>query len=444
MRSTEVLTRPFLTELDPRARDKGSRDPLGLQAIWSRLGRYVVGNLTTVTSSVPDFATVLMGVGLIERISDGSPSGQEVRWFLVWEQLAAYSRAHCNSDKAMRGTRVVQRQLSRSSAITIGPGQEHQILSDQKTYGLWGLYTSPSRVSGILDREGVRLTPAARDLFEEAHEPTLRGAFGVGLRTLTTWLTGASRTIHVSGAHAEQVKAVARLLGRKLTRPERDFYRDHLVNGGPYDAQVPGGTQGRQHNLAGLMLAAPAGRLSPTYVRTLATSAARPGPFHDEELARRLHVICDAEALLGPVDALFSGVLAWDGQRLANVSKSVLESWGTPFRNAPDAVELMKDDIIAAQPEDSGALTRWRAIAEALRAGDYANVIRDLLEQNASVMRWRGSPLAWAELGPNEKLKVRNRLEDSQLPDAEDLKELWSHPYFLDSLRSVATRVGVV
>ena len=52
---------PFLTELDSRAAVKGSRDSLGLQAIWTRLGRHVVGNFTTVSDSVRDFTVVLLG-----------------------------------------------------------------------------------------------------------------------------------------------------------------------------------------------------------------------------------------------------------------------------------------------------------------------------------------------------------------------------------------------
>ena len=40
----------FLTLEDPRANVQGSRDPLGLQPIWSRFGREVVTNLTTVTA----------------------------------------------------------------------------------------------------------------------------------------------------------------------------------------------------------------------------------------------------------------------------------------------------------------------------------------------------------------------------------------------------------
>ena len=56
-----MLTTPFLTDLDSHAAVKGSRGPLGIQLIWTRLGRYVVGNLTTVSNSVRDFTTLLLG-----------------------------------------------------------------------------------------------------------------------------------------------------------------------------------------------------------------------------------------------------------------------------------------------------------------------------------------------------------------------------------------------
>ena len=61
---------PFLTDLDPQAAIKGSRDPLGVQTVWARLGRQVVGNLTTVTTSVRDFTTTILGYYFAERVAN--------------------------------------------------------------------------------------------------------------------------------------------------------------------------------------------------------------------------------------------------------------------------------------------------------------------------------------------------------------------------------------
>jgi len=64
-----MLTVPFLTGIDPEAAVKGSRDPLGLQTIWIRLGGLVVGNLTTVSTSVRDFTTLILGYYFAERVA---------------------------------------------------------------------------------------------------------------------------------------------------------------------------------------------------------------------------------------------------------------------------------------------------------------------------------------------------------------------------------------
>ncbi len=89
--TTTMLQTPFLTDLDSRAAVKGSRDPLGIQQIWTRLGRAVVGNLTTVSSSVRDFTTLLVGYYFTERLAEKLGSGSELNVFLKWEQLAAYA-----------------------------------------------------------------------------------------------------------------------------------------------------------------------------------------------------------------------------------------------------------------------------------------------------------------------------------------------------------------
>ena len=51
----------FLSLLDDRAKPKGSRDPLGFELVWTHYGRQVIGNLTTVTSSLNNFAVALLG-----------------------------------------------------------------------------------------------------------------------------------------------------------------------------------------------------------------------------------------------------------------------------------------------------------------------------------------------------------------------------------------------
>lgn len=80
---------PFLTDLDSRAAIKGSRDPLGVQPIWTRMGRHVVGNLTTVSTSVRDFTVTMLGYYFAERVAEETGVSDDLNVFLRWEQLAA-------------------------------------------------------------------------------------------------------------------------------------------------------------------------------------------------------------------------------------------------------------------------------------------------------------------------------------------------------------------
>ena len=84
----------FLTLEDPRARVKGSRDPLGVQPIWTRFGREVVTNLTTVSRVVRGFSVVLLGRYFAERfIEEGRASEEDaIPIFMRTEQACAYAR----------------------------------------------------------------------------------------------------------------------------------------------------------------------------------------------------------------------------------------------------------------------------------------------------------------------------------------------------------------
>jgi hypothetical protein len=61
---------PFLTDLDDGADIKSSRDPLGLVPMSSKFGREVVGNLTTVTSTVHGFTSLLVGLELTDMLRE--------------------------------------------------------------------------------------------------------------------------------------------------------------------------------------------------------------------------------------------------------------------------------------------------------------------------------------------------------------------------------------
>jgi hypothetical protein len=149
------MTVPFLTDLDSRAAIKGSRDPLGLGPVWSRFGRQVVGNLSTVSNSVRGFTTLLLGYHFAQLVHEreGSNQHKTLDLFLKFEQLAGYSRYKVHDDASFRGCERVALWLNDGKKVTIGADLSHQILSNQKIYGLWGLFSLPARSSGLLAAE---------------------------------------------------------------------------------------------------------------------------------------------------------------------------------------------------------------------------------------------------------------------------------------------------
>lgn len=235
-----MLSRPFLTDLDSRAEVRGSVDPLGAMAIWSRLGRRVVGNLSTVTNSVRDFKTLVLGFGLLRELHRAAEPDDEINdlaAFLRWEQLAAYTR-YGAGDQGFRGLRRVKARLGQSRIVPISAEGDCQILGNQKVYGLWGLFTVPSRASGLLEKDVNDLTQAGAEFVERMWKPTLSPIWN----KLVTWVSRDDRKFNLE-RHAGDIKRL-RAVWRGHSAAERPFWERHLIDGGPTDR-----TEGKQSRL---------------------------------------------------------------------------------------------------------------------------------------------------------------------------------------------------
>lgn len=425
---------PFLTDLDERAAVKGSRDPLGIQSIWTRLGRHVVHNLTTVSSSVRDFTTLLLGYHFVERVAEGGVRDAELATFLKWEQLAAYARAEVNKDLTFRGRDRVVRNLRESPKITLSAERARHILGDQKIYGLWGLYTVPARASGLVEVDPPRLGPEARDFVERTYLPMLAEGAGRDAREIVTRLREPAARLDVRGKDARLVEAVARVLKRRIAAKERRFYRESLAHGGVEDR-----TGGLQRELSDLLLEAPFAEggfgWSPQAVGQLAR-AARGRGGEGSALAHRLERIRHCETLMAPASLLFSFLLAREEHTIVEVDAALRKHWGARLTTIDVAgVEALKGEIGAAAGEPAIG-ERWVRLGERLAAGDYVGAVHLLLDQNRFVMTARSGAAPWVE-EQGGRLVVRFHDEGGRLPAREDLRSLWRFPYFLESLRLV-------
>lgn len=423
----------FLTDLDPRARVKGSRDGLGAQAVWSATGRPLIGNLTTVTDSLPDFTTLLVGLRLAEFASaDASDDASDhaVNAFLVWEQMAAYVRHVVFDHRGFFGRQRIAARAAKAGSnggkVHLSAQPEHQILSNQRTDGLLGNYTAPARASGLVAPGGrgrpVRLTPEAAAFVDAVYLPRLESGWGRDARHLVRELR-RDRVVFDLGAN-EKRASVASIFSPSMSRQEIDFYRYHLVEGGPGDP-----TEGRQSKLAALLEARPAGSAWPSrpYLTAIADDAESRGWSDIADLLRRV-VAC--ESVLAPASLLFNYLLGRNLAHLDHVVADLRSSWG-------DRIDSVDPLAISALPGQE-----WPRIAETLTHGDYPQLIRTLAERNATVMRERGGALAWLEVTDQDQLRVRFRDEPADLPTGDEIRELWRFPYFIPSLVSVMAAIG--
>jgi hypothetical protein len=407
---------PFLTKIDSNAEIKGSRDPLGAQALWTSFGRRIVGNLTTVSTSLRDFTATILGYAFVERM-EGEAS--EVELFLRWEQWAAYCRVYRFQNVFVRGIERVNERLVQSKRVTISASREHQILSNQKTYGLWGLYSMPARASGLLETD-ARLTPETREFIEAEYWPRVK-AVEEKLR-LNRFM------LELDGSHKRLAETVADVLAPPAAKPlsgaEHQFYTEHLLHRSP--------TQKRA-------AASIPAELKQTFTPTpaLLIAWAERAAKRDTGLAGMLDDVRVIESLLAPAARLFSFLLGERKQLVSTIAKSARDTWGKPFARLDiDRLNELRGRIRGAAGDRAESDQQWLDVAQALISADYEQVIRTVCDINASVMQNRGGG-PWVTI-ENGRLRVHAMERSRPLPSASELGSLWEHSYFLNSLAIMA------
>lgn len=413
---------PFLTKTDSNAVVKGSRDPLGVQALWTSFGRYIVGNLTTVSTSLRDFTATMLGYTFIQQMEG---EANEVELFLRWEQWAAYCRVHQFGQVAVRGIERVNERLRTGKPIPISASREHQILSNQKTYGLWGLYSMPSRASELIEEKNSRVTGAAREFIDREYWPQVKA--------LRAELKNPNVRLDLEGRHKRLAAAVAEVLAppgpsNPLTQAERTFYTDHLLQ--HTDTPV-------QKRAVACMPTELKKTCAPT--PALLTAWAERAARHDAELASMLDDVRVIESLLAPAARLFYFLLGERKELLSTLAKNISSTWDSnPFASLDlHRLEGLRGRIQSATGDRAQSGEQWLGLAHALHAADYAQAIRILCELNASVMQHRGGG-PWITL-ENERLCVHAEEAPRELPASDQIPNLWEHSYFLAPLAFMTT-----
>ncbi|MCC5888902.1 MAG: hypothetical protein JJT88_20890 [Gammaproteobacteria bacterium] len=404
-----------LSLLDDRARPKGSRDPLGFEMVWTHFGRKVVGNLTTITSSWRIFSVGLLGFHWCNQLCrDAHPVDKQLilqQHFLRYEQLAAYLRSSADDNEIMGITRVRKRLGEAGKTISIGTDQQSLILSDQVSYGIWGLYSTALRETGLVRGDLRELTDTGLEIALQIEESLKRGNDGLGVNWYWAYLRGDRKAVPVADLEREKRRFV-----RAITAPK---VKDELIR-----ALLRGsGNHSCQLALYETCHSLPRPKLEQAELGPLvATIGQRTKSI---ELSQALGDISQIERLLVTANVLFSYLRRQDREPLAAMASAIDQTYR--FDYLPDGPEL--SNVPYGTDLDT--------LRAHLRRGDTLAALRCLLDMNKKVMTGRGGA-AWVEESADGRLRVRVKAETAHLPPIKELRSRWDYDYFLRSYARIA------
>ena len=407
---------PLLSLLDTRAKPKGSRDPLGFESIWMGLGRKLIGNLTTITGSTENFAVAILGfkwahdhVSALKPVPD-APHKEIREYFLKYEQLAAYLRHDSKSD--ILGISRVKDRLAQAKPITLGLKASQQILSNQASYGLWGLYSSASRASGLVsggDRTPTELGLEIAHLIEER------------MGTLVTQLKSAidqASPLDFAQLTEWQSDFIAGI--RDTSAQEKLF--DALIQG-PKDHQVQRQLWAEVQEWLPLSTSEDGYQVLAEYLSTRSKN---------ETIRHLAQAITETERILVLANQLFTL-----GRQSGNKNLSDLEHLANEHVDASSLPHSLSIELTESQR------TQLSPFFTAAQNRDWKAAFLALVKMNDDIMKDRdGAP--WIRIEGNQKLSVRVADETTRLLPIEELPTAWNYDYFLNSLLKIVNQSAPV
>lgn len=199
----------FFSEIDPNYKIKGSRDPLGFQTIWSGAGRKAIAHLSTVSANLHDFMILSYG-----RFFYGDRDDKYfLNFFFKFEQVCAYARYIYKIDKGFNGVEFVSKNKDNQS-FSISLQSSDMLLSNQRTYGVYGKYTRPFRDMNLVNN----------DKLNDVLEKSLIKTDKVKLTEIINKLRTNDKVI----INRDELKYIADLL-MSLTEDEKRFYTDNIL-----------------------------------------------------------------------------------------------------------------------------------------------------------------------------------------------------------------------
>jgi hypothetical protein len=200
----------FLTEQDPNYRIKGSRDPLGFQPIWQSLGRTVVKYLSTVSGNLKDFQILSYAWYFY---GDRDPKGF-LPFFYKLEQAYGFARGQYIKKDAFNGIDFVRKNLNKE-IFTFSNRAQDTLLSNQKSYGIFGKYNRPFTEMKIKEQSNFQAIIES-SLREKVNYDELKLKVDILLKEEIVTFSMSELKIF-----ADSISAI--------TSSEKEFYKKHIL-----------------------------------------------------------------------------------------------------------------------------------------------------------------------------------------------------------------------
>jgi hypothetical protein len=418
----------FFTALAPDERVHGSRDPLGLLPIWTRLGRRLIGNVTTVSGDLRGWTSLLVMVGLFrDRVDAGLIDIADTAALLRAEQMIAYSRVLNGQTAEVRGLNQVKNHLQHHDQgrvpIPLGEDRDRRILTSQRAAGVWGQISAAATASLLLDRARIGLMPASQSLWTGTLGPRL-----APFHARITDIVRDKRGFEPGRSDESLARALAEVHASRLATAEVALYRDHVLYGGRHIT----GTQAELVDLWRAQTGDVSVRAAVDIPRTaLLAQRARASGLAD--VAAGLDDIVASERLLAPMARLFSWVQSRNRQPLGDVVGELEEAWTEPIASAAAGTDELLGPVAREVYPGTEVPKALGAVREALVAGDWHRAVLGVVDLNGMTMRRRGGA-PWVQV-VGDRLDVRLGDEQASLPTLDALHRDLVHSYYLDPLR---------
>lgn len=146
-----------LTAIDPDFKPKGSRDPLGFMPLWAEAGRKLIKDLSTVSTNINDFKIICFANYYFTWVIGEKDGRKFLPFFIRLEQVFAYARRKHNNEHSFNGGNFISFHYN-DPVYNISNDNKDTILSNQRSYGIYGKYIRPFRDMKMMDDEDFKST----------------------------------------------------------------------------------------------------------------------------------------------------------------------------------------------------------------------------------------------------------------------------------------------